>query len=93
MTDRIHHKRSGTIDTTVNQPRMSDPAYVGDLYAALAALTQNATYPSDIEHAIGLIEHAISRARLTDRPGDEAAVVAEETGMSYSDALVFCNMD
>lgn len=29
----------------------------------------------------------------TDRPGDMAAVVADETGMSYADALVFCNMD
>lgn len=28
-----------------------------------------------------------------NRPGDQAAIVAEETGMSYSDALVFCNMD
>ena len=27
------------------------------------------------------------------RPGDEAAIVAFETGMDYSAALVFCNMD
>ncbi len=31
--------------------------------------------------------------RATNRPGDHAAIVAEETGMSYGDALVFCNMD
>lgn len=27
------------------------------------------------------------------RPGDEAAVYAEETGCDYSEALVRCNMD
>lgn len=27
------------------------------------------------------------------RPGDAAAVLADETGMSYSEALVACNMD
>lgn len=59
----LHHKFSGTINAMLNQPRMSDPAYVGDLYAALASLTQNATYPADVEMAIGLIEHAIKRAR------------------------------
>lgn len=59
----IHHAHSGTIDTTANQPRMADPAYVGDLFAALAALTQRATYPADVEMAIGLIRHAIGRGR------------------------------
>jgi hypothetical protein len=63
MDGRITHKHSGTIDTTKNQPRPSDPAYVGDLCAALAALTRAATYPADVEMAIGLIEHAIRRAR------------------------------
>ena len=27
------------------------------------------------------------------RPGDEAVVFAQQTGMNYSDALVYCNMD
>jgi len=29
----------------------------------------------------------------TDRPGDQAAALAEEWSVSYSDALVYCNCD
>jgi hypothetical protein len=32
-------------------------------------------------------------APATDRPGDHAAALAEEWGVSYSDALVYCNCD
>ena len=32
-------------------------------------------------------------APATNRPGDQAAAYAEETGVSYSEALVACNMD
>lgn len=38
-------------------------------------------------------EHKEEPPTATNRPGDEAAIVAEETGMSYERALVFCNMD
>lgn len=33
------------------------------------------------------------QAVASDRPGDAAAVLAQETGMDYSAALVACNMD
>ena len=41
----------------------------------------------DVAHA-----EAVNRFS-TGRPGEYAAIVAEETGMSYERALVFCNMD
>ena len=37
-------------------------------------------------------EHAGPRAIAT-RPGDYAAIYAEETGVDYATALVHCNMD
>ena len=32
-------------------------------------------------------------APATDRPGDAAAIMHEETGIDYSECLVMCNMD
>lgn len=32
-------------------------------------------------------------AAATNRPGDQAAIYAEETGIDYATALVRCNID
>jgi hypothetical protein len=52
-----------------------------------------------LRQAARLIASAYRRAEsqapapATDRPGDNAAALAEEWGCSYSDALVYCNCD
>jgi hypothetical protein len=63
-----------------------------------AVTAAHALAMGDLPEIIGMVElfyggRAPQPAPATNRPGDQAAVYAEETGVSYSEALVACNMD
>ena len=70
-----------------------------DLLAALQAIVEMIDpYSLDKEgrEAHGKALRAIWKAtprRATNRPGDEAAVMHEETGIDYERCLIMCNMD
>ena len=46
---------------------------------------------ANFKRLVALVESRQPTA--TNRPGDQAAVYAEETGVDYATALVHCNMD
>jgi len=70
-----------------------------DLFAALQSIVEMIDpYSLDKQgrEARAKAERAIWKAtpqRATDRPGDEAAVMHEETGIDYERCLIMCNMD
>lgn len=60
--------------------------------------TQNAKETAEAQewlktYDVGQPRPAASMTVATNRPGDEAAAYAEETGCDYATALVRCNMD
>ncbi len=67
-------------------PKMSRRQFAGHL----ATLKAEGFYQPEDGEAFGAVRFTIY---ATDRPGDQAAIYAEENGVSYSEALVACNMD
>ncbi len=49
---------------------------------------------ANFDRLVALLEsHQPPAPAATSRPGDQAAIYAEETGVDYATALVHCNMD
>ncbi|PPQ35574.1 hypothetical protein SAMN06265338_12623 [Rhodoblastus acidophilus] len=60
-----------------------------EVQAALAPLEQL----KDNLRNLRLDDNVVAPAVASNRPGDMAAIYAEETGVDYATALVHCNMD
>ncbi|CAM5656486.1 hypothetical protein MAUB1S_11418 [Mycolicibacterium aubagnense] len=69
------------------------------LLSALRALRNECSgtpRPTVLAFLLANADVAISKAELqvsSNRPGDQAAIYAAETGVDYATALVHCNMD
>jgi hypothetical protein len=93
MRQSIHHHYEQLTDV---ERLFVDTIFDGKTMYELAA---NAGIPlkgdDTVERAVDALARAVieSRPVATNRPGDMAAIYAEETGIDYATALVHCNMD
>lgn len=83
---------AGVVDENWGTPEASErdqmAAFLSD--PVREALRMPATNQSRL---FALIDSRQPPAPATNRPGDQAAIYAEETGIDYATALVHCNMD
>jgi hypothetical protein len=95
MRQSIHHHYEQLTDV---ERLFVDTVFDGKVMYELAA---NAGIPlkgdDTVERAVDALARAVieSRPKVVplNRPGEMAAIYAEETGIDYATALIHCNMD
>lgn len=95
MRQSVHHHYEQLTDA---ERKLVDIIFDGKvLYETAQSLGVPLAGDDRVERAADALARAIIESRpkvvATNRPGDMAAIYAEETGLDYATALIHCNMD